>query len=192
MFSVRLFPVALGLSLALSGCWFRKSAGVFTPPPPQSKPVPRAQDPTAAPPPPVIAGDPSAAIPPPVETTVPEVAPPKPIPPRRPAPPPKVATTPTAPAPAPDLPPPPKLGQIFTPEQLRENTRVLNESLENVRRALATVAGRTLPPELAEIADRIRTFAIQAEQSREQDLTTAVSLARRADLLAQDLVKRLP
>jgi len=32
----------------------------------------------------------------------------------------------------------------------------------------------------------------QAEQTREQDLVTAVNLARRADLLAKDLLERLP
>jgi hypothetical protein len=39
---------------------------------------------------------------------------------------------------------------------------------------------------------RIQTFQKQAEQARELDLVTAVNLARRADLLAQDLIKRLP
>ena len=32
----------------------------------------------------------------------------------------------------------------------------------------------------------------QAEQARQEDLVTAVSLARRADLLAQDLLNHLP
>jgi len=57
---------------------------------------------------------------------------------------------------------------------------------------MGTVAGKNLNPELTQIVSRIQTFQKQAEQAREQDLVTAVNLARRADLLAQDLVKRLP
>ena len=86
----------------------------------------------------------------------------------------------------------PKLGQIFTADQLREYNRSLDESLDRVRRVLGSVAGKNLNPELAQIVGRIQTFQKQAEQAREQDLVTAVNLARRADLLAQDLVKRLP
>jgi hypothetical protein len=81
---------------------------------------------------------------------------------------------------------------MFTPEEFRANTRALNESLERVNRALAIVEGKTLTPDQKEIAERIRTFRKQAEQAREQDLLTAVSLARRADLLAKDLLERLP
>jgi isocitrate lyase len=64
--------------------------------------------------------------------------------------------------------------------------------LERVNRELATVEGKNLTPEQKEIAERIRTFRKQAEQAREQDLLTAVSLARRADLLAKDLLEHLP
>ena len=54
------------------------------------------------------------------------------------------------------------------------------------------VAGRTLNAEMTSILNRIQTFQKQAEQARDADLVTAVNLARRADLLAQDLIKRLP
>jgi len=92
----------------------------------------------------------------------------------------------------PEVPPAPRLGQIFTAEQLRDYNRTLEESLDRVRRVLGRVAGRNLNPEQSDIVSRIQTFQKQAEQAREQDLVTAVNLARRADLLAQDLVKRLP
>jgi hypothetical protein len=92
----------------------------------------------------------------------------------------------------PESPAPPKLAQMFTPEELRENTRALEESLDRVNRALAIVEGKNLTTEQKELAERIRTFRKQAEQAREQDLLTAVSLARRADLLAKDLLERLP
>ena len=61
-----------------------------------------------------------------------------------------------------------------------------------MRKALAIAAGKNLNANQSEIVNRIRTFQKQAEQAREQDLVTAVNLARRADLLAQDLIKRLP
>jgi hypothetical protein len=57
---------------------------------------------------------------------------------------------------------------------------------------LAAAASRKLTADQDSLVVRIRTFVMQAEQAREQDLVTAVSLARRADLLAQDLAGRLP
>lgn len=81
---------------------------------------------------------------------------------------------------------------MFTPEEQRENTKALEESLNSVNRILAVVEARNLTPEQKDIAERIRTYRKQAEQAREQDLLTAVSLARRADLLAKDLLQRLP
>jgi hypothetical protein len=104
----------------------------------------------------------------------------------------RVNTQPPAVVPPEVQPAAPRLGQIFTAEQLREYNRAVDESLDRVRRVLGSVAGRNLNPELNEIVSRIQTFQKQAEQAREQDLVTAVNLARRADLLAQDLVKRLP
>ncbi len=120
--------------------------------------------------------------------------PPKPAPapaPRRPTRVPVAATAPPAPQP-PDQPAPPKLEQIISPDQLREFNRAIDESLEKVRKALVTLAGKPLNAEQGEIANRIRTFQKQAEQTREQDPVTAVSLAKRADALAQDLLTRLP
>jgi len=81
---------------------------------------------------------------------------------------------------------------MFTPEELRDNTRTLEESLDRVNRALAIVEGKNLTADQKETAERIRTFRKQAEQAREQGLLTAVSLAKRADLLAKDLLERLP
>jgi light-regulated signal transduction histidine kinase (bacteriophytochrome) len=88
--------------------------------------------------------------------------------------------------------PAPRLETILTADQLRDYNRSMDESLDRVKKVLATVAGRSLKPELTTIVNRIQTFQKQAEQARELDLVTAVNLARRADLLAQDLIKRLP
>jgi len=81
---------------------------------------------------------------------------------------------------------------MFTPEELRDKNRTLDETLERVNQQLAKIEGKNLTADQKETVLRIRTFRKQAEQAREQDLPTAVSLARRADLLAKDLLERLP
>ena len=183
--------MVLVLSAASSSCWFRKAPPVFTPPPPQvvTNPAPVETQPLPAPP--TIEGDPSATLPP-VPATIPTEAPE----PSKPKPPARRPTTPTktvpAPTQAPEQPPPPRLGQIFTPDQLRALNHTLDESLDRVKRALTVLAAKPLNPEQVEIINKIRTFEKQAEQTRQQDLFTAVSLARRADLLAQDLMERFP
>jgi hypothetical protein len=176
MFRSRLLPVVLALSFGSTSCWFHKSPPprVFVAPPP----VPVVRTPVVlvqpeVPPPPEIDLPQDASIMESIPAAMPPAEPPPPPPPRRP-------------------PPTPRLGQIFTAEQLREYNHAVDESLDRVRRVLGSVAGRNLNPELTEIVSRIQTFQKQAEQAREQDLVTAVNLARRADLLAQDLLKRLP
>jgi len=95
--------------------------------------------------------------------------------------------------PAEAAPAPPKLAQLYSPEEQREHVRTLDETMERVNRNLAILEGKNLTPEQKEEVERIRTYKKQAEQAREQDLLlTAVSLARRADLLAKDLLERLP
>jgi hypothetical protein len=101
------------------------------------------------------------------------------------------ATAPPVPIP-PEPPPAPRLGQIFTADQLRTYNRELDESLDHVKKYLQMIAGKNLNSEQTQMVSRIQTFQRQAEQARDQDLVTAVNLARRADLLAQDLFKRLP
>lgn len=192
MHKLLLFSALLALAVPSSSCLFRRSPTVFIPPPPQARPR-RVPAPEPLPPPPAIAGDAAATTPPELSASLPEIlelprTPQQPAP-RRPKP--TVATAPPAPQP-PEQPAPPKIGQIFTPDQVRESNRLIDESLERVRKALTVVAGKTLNAEQNEIANRVRTFQKQAEQAREQDLLTAVSLARRADLLAQDLLERLP
>jgi hypothetical protein len=184
----------LALSLASTSCWRQKAqARIFTPPPVRPEPAPPDSQ-QALPDPPAIDADSASAAPPALVDMMPEIAlavpaAPKPVV-RRPAPvaPPKPAVAgPAAPEPV-----APKLAQMFTPAELRQNTQILNDSLERVNRALAIVEAKNLTADQKEIAERIRTFRKQAEQAREQDLLTAVSLARRADLLAKDLLERLP
>ena len=192
MSRLRQLPLILALSLGTTSCWFQKktAARVFVPPPPAARPSVASVVPEIPPAPeieldsemPQIEGFPES---------LPTAVAPPPATPRR-TPPPVRATAPPPAVIPPEPPPMPRLGQIFTADQLREYNRSLDESLDRVRRLLGSVAGKSLTPELAQIVGRIQTFQKQAEQAREQDLVTAVNLARRADLLAQDLVKRLP
>jgi hypothetical protein len=185
----------MALSLASTSCLRQKTqARVFTPPPVRPR-IAVPEGPSTLPDAPQIPPDLASLAPPqlpeitPDQVEVPEA--PKRVA-RRPAP----VVTPTRPPStgpvAPETPLAPRLGQMFTPEELRENNRTLDESLDRVNRALAVVEGKNLSVPQKEIADRIRTFRKQAEQVREQDLMTAVILARRADLLAKDLLEHLP
>lgn len=187
----RLLPFILALSFGSTSCWFRKSTPlrVFVPPPTALRRVVTVQP--ELPPPPEIDLPQDASIMEGIPAAMPPAEPPPPAPPKRPPPPVRVNAQPPIAVP-PEAQPAPRLGQIFTAEQLRDYNRAVDESLDRVRRVLGSVAGRNLNPELSEIVSRIQTFQRQAEQAREQDLVTAVNLARRADLLAQDLVKRLP
>ncbi len=184
----------LALSLASTSCWRQKAqARIFTPPPVRPEAVPPDSQ-EVLPDPPQIDADSASAAPPALVDMMPEIALAVPVAPkpavRRQAPvaPPKPAVA----GPAVPEPVAPKLAPMYTPTELRQYTQSLNDSLERVNRALAIVEGKNLTPDQKEIAERIRTFRKQAEQAREQDLLTAVSLARRADLLAKDLLERLP
>jgi len=175
------------LALASASCTHHRQARVFVPPPSQPRPFvlpPKPDLPEA----PQIEAKTEAEIPPDSFSTIP-VLPPPPAPPRRP---PVVAAPKPVPPPPVAEPPSPRLSQIFTADQLREYNRTLDESLTRVRTVLAVAGGRKLTPQQTEMVARIRTFLQQAEQARQQDLVTAVNLARRADLLARELSGSLP
>jgi hypothetical protein len=193
--------LVLAFALFSSGCWFsRHPPTAFTPPPPQAPPV--AAAPERLPDPPVVASAPDLGESSADSSTLPgglipngvaeAPAPPAPrVPSRRPpvTPPPKPAAT----APQSDPQPPPRLGQILSPEQTREYNRVLEESLDRVRKVLAVLMKKNLSPDQAQILNRIQIFQKQAEDARvERDLVKAVNLARRADVLAKDLQDHVP
>jgi hypothetical protein len=193
MFRFRLVPLILALTLSNTACLFQKRPAprVFVPPPPAPRPAIATSEPEL-PPAPEIG---SHVEPPDLEipANMPNEAAPPPSPAPRRIPPPVRATIPAPPAiPVEPAPAAPRLSQIFTAEQLREYNRTLEDSLDRVRKVLGTVASKNLNSEQTQVVQRIQTFQKQAEQAREQDLVTAVNLARRADLLAQDLIKRLP
>jgi type IV secretory pathway VirB10-like protein len=176
-------------AVGMTSCGFHKAPRAFNPPPVTAK------APEPIPPAPEIASPPEVAFEPAVydfpSQTDPAARFPVLPPPRAPRPVATVPKPPPAPAETPSA-PPVRLSQILTPEESRRNTQELEQYTESVKRALARVQGRNLTPEQKDIAERVQTYLTQAEQAREQDLVTAVNLAKRADLLAKDLLERLP
>jgi hypothetical protein len=55
--------------------------------------------------------------------------------------------------------------------------------------ALKQASTRTLTASEQETVARIRSFITQANAMRDEDISTAMQLARRADLLGQELLK---
>jgi hypothetical protein len=189
-----LFGVTLMLSLASASCMRQKAlARVFIPPQPRPKPT-ISDTPATLSDPPELSAE-IRMTPPGLPEMVPETLEVPEAPKRLPR-----RTVPTAIPPAkppatatPEAPAAPRLTQNFTAEEFRQHTRALDESLDRVNRALAVVEGKNLTAEQKDTVERIRTFVKQAEQARrEEDLLTAVSLAKRADLFAKDLLERLP
>lgn len=196
LFTRLLLPLALGAAmLSSTGCLFqKKQVRVFRPPPPSPRPSPA---PLKLPPdldPPVMTAASESELdiaalsqvafdipppPPPVQAArprTPYVASPKPA---------------AIPPPAPE-PQALKLVQILPPEQQRGFNRELDEILARDQKTLETVARRNPNAEQRDRMDQIRELLTQAKQAREQDLVTAVNLARRADTLSKDLLERLP
>jgi len=129
------------------------------------------------------------APPPPPQATAPEVKEqsPVPVPPKpkkpTPTPSPVPAVTPNA--------PPPQLGEILSPERRRQLEKEFDDSIGRAKAVLDKAAKVTLNAEQRNNASRIRTFIAQAITARGKDLTTALQLARRADLLGVDLSQSL-
>jgi hypothetical protein len=200
MTSSRALVVALALALAASSSscrLFRKSAKAAPAPPPPpaaSKTSTGPPKPAEAPPPPELPpGKPS------LEQQLPVPAPRLPAPPQKrgsrrlpakpaPAPPP---APPPEPAPEPAPPPVPELGQILTPQQQQEYNQAIDRSIYRAQRNLAAWGGRRLNPEQTLAVERIKTFIQQALEARKTDLLRAKSLAERADVLAEDLLRSL-
>lgn len=197
---------ALAASLLVApGCrWFRRAPK--TPPPPPSPtivtPTPKPEPPVLEPPATPPATTPQqvpAGKPPLPETTRPVPAPPPPAKPaarpsRRPAA--QPAET-KKPEPA-QTPPPvavpaetPRLGEVLDPAQRQTVQRSYDENHELARHALDAIAKYPLSRDQRASVSRARSFLQQAEELVKTDLPTAARLARRANLLARDLLDSL-
>ena len=185
--------VMLILDLAMAGCFSARRQ--FVPPPPRpiiAKPWPQ---PTIEEPPPIDLPLPPVAVAEVALNEQPEIEtpPPKPVQRRRPA----APATPT-PAPAPEgegqpaAPvPAPQLTEILTDDRRKQYEAEFTGSISRAQAAVNRTSNRSLSENQKETVQRINTFVEQAQDARTRDLVTALQLARRADLLGQDLVRSL-
>jgi hypothetical protein len=183
------------MTLSTSSCFlFNRAPLAFRPPPIPARPAPVIPPLVMELPAEALWNFPILASLPTIPLTLDLPAPRIPAPPKRPpvAVAPKTVPVPVVSDPQPEAPPPPRLGQVFTAEQLRDYNRSYDESLDRVRKAVQVIEKKSLNADQAQMLESIRAFQKQAEQAHEQDLLTAVNLARRADLLARDLLGRLP
>ncbi len=205
--NVRLLLLTPALAIGLTGCWFGKKVAVAPQPlPPQPAASSPAPPPLPQAPPaglaealPIIQPTP---LPSPEATKIeatPELQqpPPKKLPAKakkRLAPPaasPDPEQVPAIISPAQPTNPPAKLAEVLTDDRRRQYESDFTRSTARARVTLGQTTGRNLTAAQKQTVERIRTFLQQAEQAKSGDLATAVQLARRADLLAQDLRKSL-
>jgi outer membrane biosynthesis protein TonB len=174
-----IFALLAVMALSAGGCKSsRRTAAPAPPPPPVS-----ASAPAASPPAPVV--PPPKPKPEPAQETAPPA--PQPPPPAQVVPPPKPKPEP-AQAPAQPPPPSPAFGQILTPQQQTELRRSYQQSAQFARQTLSQLSGRALSQDQADTANRVRSFLSQADEAQSKDPSVAAQLARRAELLARDLL----
>jgi len=119
-----------------------------------------------------------------------KVAPQPPPPAKKPArsataPPPSTSPAPaTAPTPAA---PPPKLGDVLTPDEQKQYSASIDQSLAHAQTSLKSIGGRQLNKDQQAEVEQIRNFMQQAQETRSRDPSGAKSLAERAEVLARDL-----
>ena len=172
------------LCAGLSGCFGAKKKPLLPIPPPPA-PVVR---PEALPTPEV----PTPEVPAPnVKSVPPTVRMPPAARPARPKPVPTVPAAPEVPKPAPPTPQPP-LGAILSASTEHQLRLELDQLVVRARAAMERSNGQTLTGVQRETVERIKSFLEQANAARDKDPATALQLARRADLLGQDLAKSLP
>jgi hypothetical protein len=83
------------------------------------------------------------------------------------------------------------LREIISIEQRRQYEAEFSQSVVRAGAVLKQASTRTLDAGQQETSARIRTFISQANALRDEDISTALQLARRADLLGQELLKSL-
>lgn len=188
----------IGLLVAASvgpGCRLIRRGGTkpippAPPPPVLQPPEPVARVPKQVPEPPEIPPETIdvTALP---EPDIPHE--PWPPPPRRRRPPRREAeVTATEPPAEPAAPPPapvPQLAQVLSPEQQQAYSASIERNLDRAQRTVAALRGKRLSREQATYMERIRAFIEQAGEARKTDLVRAASLAERASVLAEDLLK---
>jgi hypothetical protein len=89
-------------------------------------------------------------------------------------------------------PPAPKPTTIFSTSEVQSMNQEIDAILGRVRAVLARTEGKNLAADVLTLANQARAQMVNAEQTRVQDLVTAVNLAKRAESFAMALAQRLP
>ena len=173
-----------------SACHTKQVAVPLPPPPATTQPASPPPQPAAA------SSQPASS---PATTTHPQEQspyqvnkPPQPVPAAK-----KPTRTATAPAPAPSAPAPagpptpaapaPKLGDILTPDEQKQYSAAIDQSLSRAQTSLNSIGGRQLKSDQQAEVEQIRNFMQQAQATRGSDPAGAKSLSERAEVLARDL-----
>jgi hypothetical protein len=77
---------------------------------------------------------------------------------------------------------------MLSPEERAELTQSLDRNLSNARQAMSRLSGHSLTTEQSQTVSLVQSLLAQADKARHSDLTVAAQLARRAELLARDLL----
>jgi hypothetical protein len=80
---------------------------------------------------------------------------------------------------------------MLTPAEREALERAIGERLGRAQSVVASLEGRRLASEDDAVLSQIRTFIGQAEEAKRTDLLRANNLAERAEVLANDLAKRV-
>lgn len=81
----------------------------------------------------------------------------------------------------------PELGEVLSPDLRNAYYRELEANLSETRTLLKALSSEKSDPARQETINRVKNFVDQAEDFRRRDLRTAVSLSRRALILAREL-----
>jgi hypothetical protein len=82
----------------------------------------------------------------------------------------------------------PLLVPQFTPQELADTQQQISESLRIAERNLQAVQGRAINPAQSDLVSKVTSFIAQSrEASSEHDWTRASNLAKKAELLSEEL-----
>ncbi len=85
----------------------------------------------------------------------------------------------------------PQLRPLLTPAERQRLEQSVSERIHHAQAVLASLSGRPLSRELADLAAQVRLFIKQAEEARRSDLLRANNFAERAEVLARELQNKL-
>jgi hypothetical protein len=80
------------------------------------------------------------------------------------------------------------LGQMFSQEERAQLTQSLDRNLSNARQAMSRLSGHALTAEQSQAVSLVLSLLAQADKTKHTDPAVAAQLARRADVLARDLL----